>query len=134
MALDATKVRVGVSGEVSVGPTASSAPISAVAALTGFTGLGYLSEDGLKRNPEVSREDIVAWQNGTVVRTVVTESKTVYSFTLVETTKASIEFAFGTTVTQSVTEGTYTAAPGATGGRKSFVFDVIDGAPPFLDL
>jgi len=128
MALDATKVRVGVSGEVSVGPIASAAPTSAVSALTGFTGLGYISEDGVERTPERDSEDIKAWQGGATVRTVVTSAKTTYKFTLIETTKASVEFAFGTTVTQSATEGTYAADPAATGGRKSFVLDVIDGA------
>ena len=128
MALTSSKVRVGVSGEVSVGATTAAAPTSAVSALTGFTGLGYTNEDGLKRKPEVSRDDIVAWQNAAVVRTVTKDAKTVYTFTLIETTKPSIDFAFGTSVTQSATEGTYTADPAATGGRKSFVFDVIDGA------
>lgn len=128
MALVSSNVRVGVSGEVSVGPTASTAPATAVAVLTGFTGLGYISDDGLKRKPETSRDDIVAWQNGAVVRTVTKDAKTTYHFTLIETNKVAIEFAFGTTVTQTVSEGTYSADPAATGGRKSFVFDVIDGA------
>jgi hypothetical protein len=128
MALTATNVRVGVSGEVSVGPTSATAPATAAATLTGFTGLGYISSDGLKRKPEASRDDIVAWQNGATVRTVTKDAKTTYKFTLIETSKANVEFAFGTTVTQSATEGTYTADPAATGGRKSFVFDVIDGA------
>ena len=128
MALDATKVRVGVSGEVLVGLLAATAPATAAAATTGFVGLGYISEDGVEVTPERKTDDIKAWQNGKIVRTVVTEAKTMYKFTLIETTKASIEFAFGTTVTQVVAEGTYTADPSATGGRKSFIFDVIDGA------
>lgn len=128
MALVSSNVRVGVSGEVYVGALAATAPATAVATPTGFTGLGYISDDGLKRKPEVSRDDIVAWQNGAVVRTVTKNAKTTYQFTLIETNKAAVEFAFGTTVTQTVTEGTYSADPAATGGRKSFVFDVIDGA------
>lgn len=128
MALVSSNVRVGVSGEVSVGATTAAAPATAIAALTGFTGLGYISEDGLEVTPERNTEDIKAWQNGQVVRTVVTEAKTTYKFTLIETNKATIEFAFGTTVTQVAAEGSYTADPSSTGGRKSFVFDVIDGA------
>jgi len=128
MALTASKVRVGVSGEWSTGALAAAAPTSAVSALTGFTGLGYISDDGVEVTPERSTDDIKAWQNSKIVRTVVTEAKTVYKFTLIETTKAAIEFAYGVTVTQSVSEGTYTADPAATGGRKSGVLDVIDGA------
>lgn len=128
MALTSSNVRVAVSGEVSVGPTSSTAPTDASAALTGFTGLGYVSEDGLTETPERSTQDIKAWQNGAVVRTVVTDAKMSYHFTLIETNVATVEFAYGTTVTQSATEGTYDIDPAATGGRQSFVFDVIDGA------
>jgi hypothetical protein len=128
MALVSSNVRVAVSGEVSVGPTTATAPTTAAAVLTGFSGLGYLSEAGLKRKPERKTKDIVAWQNSAVVR-VVTDgaAKLSYTFVLIETTKATIEFHFGTAVTQTATEGSYAADPAATGGRKSFVFDVIDG-------
>jgi len=127
MALTASEVRTGISGEVSVGPTTASAPATAIAAMTGFVGLGYLSEDGLVPDPSRSTKDIKAWQNNAVVRTLITDAKCTYKFTLIQTNKATIEFAFGTTVTQTVTEGTYSADPAATGGRKSFVFDAVDG-------
>ena len=128
MALTASKVRVGVSGEWSTGALAAAAPTSAASVLTGFTGTGYISDDGVEVSSERSTKDIAAWQNGKIVRTVVSEAKTVYKFTLIETTKAAIELAYGVTVTQSVAEGTYVADPAATGGRKSSVLDVIDGA------
>lgn len=128
MALVASEVRTGISGEVSVGLTTATAPATAAAALTGFVGLGYLSEDGLVPERERSTTDIKAWQNNAVVRTLVTDAKSTYKFTLIQTNKATIEFAFGVTVTQTVTEGTYNADPAATGGLKSFVFDAIDGA------
>jgi len=129
MALVSSNVRVGVSGEVSVGPTTASAPVSASAALTGFVGLGYIDENGLKRKPERKSKDIVAWQGSAVVRTVNDgAAKVTYTFVLIETNKDTIEFHFGTTVTQTATEGTYAADPASTGGRKSFVLDVIDGA------
>lgn len=128
MALTSANVRVGVSGEISVAPTTAAAPTSAVSALTGFGGLGYVGEDGITEAPERSVDDIKAWQNTAVVRSVVTDAKISWTFVLIETNKATVEFAYGTTVTQSVTEGTYTINPAATGGRKSFVFDIIDGA------
>ena len=128
MALTASNVRVGVSGEISVGPTASTAPASASAVLTGFAGFGYVGEDGLTETLERSIDDIKAWQNAATVRSVVTEAKVSYAFTLIETTAATVGFANGATVTQSATEGTYEIDPSSTGGRKSFVFDIIDGA------
>jgi hypothetical protein len=128
MALTASNVRTGVSGEVLVAPTTATFPTTAAAATTGFTGLGYLGPDGVGVENERSTTNLVAWQNNAVVRTVTTDAGRTYTFTLWETTKATIEFAYGTTVTQTATEGSYTITPGATGGRRKFIVDVIDGA------
>lgn len=129
MALTTSEVRVAVSGEVSVGPTATTAPTDATTALAaGFLGLGYISEDGITETPEISIDDITAWQNAKVVRSVVTAAKVTYEFQLIQTNKNVVEAALGTTVTQSVPMGTYTFDAGATGGRKSWVFNIIDGA------
>lgn len=127
MALTAANVRTGIAGEVLVGPTTATAPTTAVGVTTGYAGLGYISEDGVVPKPERSTEDLKAWQNNAVVRTFVTDAKTTYEFTLIETSKATVEFAWGTTVTQTATEGTYNADPSATGGRKKFIVDVVDG-------
>lgn len=128
MSLTSSNVRVGVSGEVSVGPTSATEPATAVATLTGFTGLGYVSEDGVTETVDRSIDDIKAWQNAATVRSVVSDASVSYSFTLIETTVDTVEAALGASVTQSATEGTYTIVAGSTGGRKSFVIDVIDGA------
>lgn len=128
MALVSSNVRVAVSGEVSVGLTSATAPASAIATLTGFTGLGYVSEDGVTETLDRSVDDIKAWQFATTVRSVISDASMTYQFTLIETTVKVIETALGVTVTQSASEGTYTIVPGSTGGRKSFVIDVIDGA------
>lgn len=128
MALVSSNVRVGVSGEIFVGPTGTTAPTTATASpAAGFVGLGYVSEDGLTETPERSVDDIKAWQNAATVRSVVTDAKTSYEFTLIETNVATIGFVNGTTVTQTSAHGTYTLDAAATGGRKSFIFDVIDG-------
>lgn len=128
MVLTIANVRVGVSGEISVGPTTSAAPTTTTSVLTGFLGLGYVGEDGITETVDRSTDDIIAWQNATTVRTVVTDAKTTYEFPLIETNKAVVEFVTGAIVTQTATHGTYVADPAATGGRKSFVFDIIDGA------
>jgi hypothetical protein len=129
MSLDAANVRTGISGEVSIAAVGTTAPTSAVSVLDAedFTGLGYLSSAGIVPEFEVSSNPVRAFQNNQVVRVLVNEAQVVYKFTLIETSKTTIEFAFATTVTQSVTEGTYTITPGATGGQRMFVIDVIDG-------
>lgn len=129
MALDSTKVRVAVTGAVSVAPTATAAPTgTAVALNAAFLDVGYIGEDGVTEQRERSTEDIKAWQGNTIVRTVVTEGGLRYTLTMIETNKVSVETAYGTTVTQAAAEGNFDINPTATGGRKSFVFDVVDGA------
>ena len=121
MATDSTKVRVAVAGEVSMAATSAAAPTGTASVLTGFTGLGYVSSDGVKEKAARSSTDIRAWQ------TVVTEGKLSYTFKLLETKKETVELYYGTTVTQAASEGNFVIIPTATGGRRSFVIDVIDG-------
>lgn len=124
MALTAENVVVGITGKVYVGATSATAPTSSTATLTGFTELGYVSSDGVTFTTDRSTNQIRAWQNSDLVREVVTEGTVTYSFTLLETSEAVIEAYFGGTLTGGKME----LNPTATGGRKSFVFDVVDGA------
>jgi hypothetical protein len=129
MALTTSEVGVAVSGEIYVAPTGTALPTDTTTALNAaFKGLGYVSEDGITENVERSIDDLIAWQNATVVRSVVTDAKVTYEFTLWQTNKDTQEFVSGATVTQSVPHGTFTLSPGTTGGRKAFVFHIIDGA------
>lgn len=129
MALTTSEAGVVVSGEIYVAPTGTAAPSDTSTALNAaFKGLGYYSDDGITENLDRSIDNIVASQNATVVRSVVTEAVISWEFELLQTNKDTIEFAYGTTVTQSVPHGTYTITPGSTGGRKSVVFHHIDGS------
>jgi hypothetical protein len=128
MALDSSNVRVAVSGEVLVGEIGATAPTGTASSTTGYTGLGYVSEDGVTETRERSSDNIKAWQNGDTVRTVVTDSNLTYSFTLLETNAATVELFYGTEVTTAVSEGNFLVIPSATGGRHAFILDVIDGA------
>jgi len=123
MALTAANVVVGVTGAVYVGPTTATAPTSSTATLTGFTELGYVSSDGVTFTTDKSTNQIRAWQNADLVRESITEGTVTYSFMLLETTEAAIEAYFGGTMTGGKIE----VVPTNTGGRKSFVFDVVDG-------
>lgn len=128
MPVDSSKVRVAITGAVSVGPTTSTAPTTASSALTGFTDLGYVGEDGVTESRGRSTTKIKAWQNADTVREVITEAELTYSFTLIETKKETVELFYGTTVTSTATEGSFSVIPASTGGRRSFVVDVVDGA------
>lgn len=128
MALDSTKVRVAVSGAVSIGAVGAAAPTGTGSALTGLTDLGYISEDGVTETRDRSTNTLKAWQGGATVRTVVTDGTLTYKFKLLETKKETVELYYGTTVTAAATDGNFVIVPTATGGRKSFVLDVVDGA------
>jgi hypothetical protein len=122
MALTASKVRVGVTGAIYYGETVATAPTASDSTLTGFTEVGYLSSDGLEFTPEKSTTAINAWQNSDLVRTVITDSSLTYKMTLIETSVDALELYFGV----PVIDGKVEVNPAATGGRRSFVFDVVD--------
>lgn len=124
MTASADNVLVGITGAVYVGATSATAPTSSTSALTGFSDLGYVSNDGVTITPDKSSNAIRAWQNADLVREVVTESTLTYSFMLLETTTDSIEAYFGSTLV----DGKMEVNPSNTGGQKSFVIDIVDGS------
>lgn len=131
MAVDATKVRVAVSGALSKGLTSAAAPTGTAAALTGFTDLGGIRENGVALAlPDASdATPIKVWQNGATVRTIreTSDDNPTITVTLVETTKVAIETYFGVTVTSTVSEGTFDIK-NEVRTAASYVLDVIDGA------
>jgi hypothetical protein len=124
MALTADNVVVGVTGKVYSGATTATAPTTSVSALTGFDELGYVSADGVSFTIDKSTNQIRAWQNADLVRELVTEATVTYSFMLLETTPEAIELYFGS----AMVNGKVELNPSNTGGKKSFVIDVVDGA------
>lgn len=129
MALDSSKVRAAVSGAVSVGLTSATAPTLTTSPLTGFNDLGYVSDAGVTETRSRDTNDIRAWQGGALVRTLVTSGTLTYQFTLLETKLETIKLYYGvSSVTQTAAEGSFVMIPTATGGRQSFVIDVVDGA------
>ena len=124
MALSADNVVVGITGKVYVGATTATAPTSSTSTLTGFTELGYVSADGVTFTTDRATNQIRAWQNADLVRESVTEGTVTYQFMLLETTQEVVEAYFGS----SMVGGKIELVPTETGGRKSFVIDVVDGA------
>lgn len=129
MALDATQVRIGITGEVYRGTLASPAPTSSVSALDPtFKGLGYISEDGVTENWDDSVDNIVAWQNATTVRASMTESTATVAFTLIQTNGAVLEtFHRGSTMVQPSAGNFRLDVKPATADPRKWVLDVLDG-------
>lgn len=129
MALDSTKVRAAVSGAVSVAPTGTAAPTDASTALNvAYKDLGFVSDAGVTESRSRSTNEIHAWQGGALVRTLVTSGSLTFHFVLLETKSDVVKLFYGTTVTQTATDGSFVVIPTSTGGRQCFVVDVIDGA------
>lgn len=130
MALQSAAVRVGITGELNVAPVGTAAPTSSVSALNAaFVGLGYVNEDGVTESYEDTIEDIIAWQNATVVRSTTTESKATLQLTLIETKGEVLElFHKGSTV-EAVGAGQWKIdVLAAQADPRAFVLDVVDGA------
>lgn len=126
MTLDATNVRVAVTGAVSVAPEGATAPADADTTLdAAFKDLGYVSEDGVTETRDRTTDKVKAWQNAATVRELVTEAECTYTFALIETKKETVELYYGATVDPAT--GGVVIVPSATGGRQAFVVDVIDG-------
>lgn len=123
MAVSPDNVVVGITGAVYAGATTAAAPTATTSTLTGFTELGYVSADGVSFTQDKTTNQIRAWQNSDLVREVVTETTVTYSFMLMESNQAVIEAYFGGTMT----DGKIQVNPSATGGKQSFVIDVVDG-------
>lgn len=126
MTTNSANVRVGGSGELAVALTTATAPTGTGSLPAGFTGLGWVSDDGATEARARTAEDLKGW-GGSTVRTVVTEAGLTYTMRLIETKKETVELYYGVTVTQTTAHGTYVIVPANTGGRKSFILDVIDG-------
>jgi hypothetical protein len=94
--LDSTKVEVASTGAVYLAPLGTTLPTDSSTALAAaYTNVGYLSEDGITESPDEDTNEIQAWQNGDVVRTVQTSHSISYSFTMIETNEYSLKAYYG---------------------------------------
>lgn len=85
---------------------------------------GFANEDGINVTGSRSTTNIMAWQNATLVRTVVTEASVTYTFTLMQTNDENAGLYFG--ATKNPVTGAFHWDPSRTGGRRQWVIDVID--------
>lgn len=131
MAVVASNALVAITGAVSKGLLSATAPTSQSTAITGFTDLGGITEDGvtLSLPDNGDATPIKVWQNGATVRTVRASSEDLpqISFTMVETKKETGETYFGQTITTAVTEGSLSFTV-ANRSADSYILDVVDGA------
>jgi len=85
--------------------------------------LGYVSADGIVETIDRSTEQIRSWQDGSLVREITSEGTYSVELTFIETNQDVVELYYGATLAS----GSLDIDPRSSGGRQSFVIDVIDG-------
>lgn len=113
-----------VAGAVYCGPLTATLPTTADAALTGFTELGYVSEDGVTNNNSPETETVKAWGGDTVL-VLQTEKADTWTLTLIEALNPEVlKAVYGSS---NVTESTGTISVSATSAMlpdKAYVIDM----------
>lgn len=126
MPLDSANVDVAVTGAVYIDTTSMAPPTDAETPLPiTVRDVGYISEDGVVETRDRTTNNIIAWQNADVVRTVVTEANISVQFTMIESNPNSVELYYGAPLDEA--EGSIEIVPASTGGRRTTVIDYVDG-------
>lgn len=129
MPLNATEVRVAITGELYKAPLGTALPTDSTSALAAaFTGLGYVSDEGVKENWDDSVDNIVAWQNATTVRSSTTESTGTLELTLIQTNAVTLEaFHRGSQVTEPAAGVFRLDVKPIVADPSCWVLDIVDG-------
>ena len=126
MATEAGRVAVAVTGSIAIADENQADPGSATTALPAeWTGVGFISEDGVVEANEKDTNDLIAWQNAETVRVVTTSKTVTYNFTMIETNAEALGLFYGKDV--SATDTSHSIGGDAT-IRRAVCLTVVDGA------
>lgn len=128
MSLDASQVRVGVTGHIYKAPEGTAAPADVGALPADWIELGY-TETGPSQAVDTSKEQFTPWQSLLPVRETVTGQMITATFNLWQRNAETLKLAFNG---GAITAGTgdvriYTPPPAAAIAVASFIIEVIDG-------
>lgn len=118
------KPKVG--GAVYVGATTAELPTDTITTLTGFTCLGYCSEDGLTNSTESSSEEVKAWGGDTVLIFEDDKSDS-FQLTFIEALNPDVlkEIYGASKVSGALSTGISVAASAASHEARAWVIDMI---------
>lgn len=102
-------------------------PASASAALTSFTSVGYISEDGVKIGMDTNSEDLFVWQSIAPIRTLITQRTITLGFTMVETSPDTLALYFDTAKPTGIDTFSLDIPEQPAGIVRAAVIDVKDG-------
>jgi hypothetical protein len=127
MALDATEVRLGVTGNLYKAPVGTAMPTDVTAALAvAWKELGY-TETGPSMSVDASKEQFTPWQAVSPVREVVTSQMVTATFTLWQRNAETLKLAWGGGTVTGTTTKIFTPPAVATVSEGAFVFEIVDG-------
>ena len=120
----AAKPKVG--GAIYYGPLTATLPDDTTDTLTGFTELGYASEDGLTNSVNPESDAIKAWGGDTVL-TLLTAREDTFGVTLIEALEDDVlKLVFGdTNVSGSLSTGISVSANSKDLESHAFVIDMV---------
>jgi hypothetical protein len=128
MALDATEVRLGVTGNLYKAPIGTAMPSDTTTALAvAWKELGY-TETGPSMSVDASKEQFTPWQAVSPVREVITSQMVTATFTLWQRNAETLKLAWGGGTVTGTTTRVYTPPAVATVNEGAFVFEIVDGA------
>lgn len=127
--LNPTAVRVGVTGKVYVGPLGTALPEDVTTPLNAaFDSVGFISEDALVEQLNITTERLRAWQRPVGIRSLTTEVEWTFQFGMLETSPLVLDLYYGgaeTTVDAGVAETAILAWP--TSVQRAMVIEIEDG-------
>src|SRR6266496_3539404 len=91
----ASEIRVGVNGTIYIAPGGTAGPVDITSAWTGFTNIGYATDDGVKLSRSMDTSQIKAWQSISTLRYLITGVTLTTAFTLIQADKDIIPLYFG---------------------------------------
>jgi hypothetical protein len=128
MALDATEVRLGVTGHLYKAPVGTTMPTDVTTELNAaFKELGY-TESGPSISADNTTERFTPWQSKVPVREQLTEQMITAAFTLWQRNADTLKMAWGGGTVTGTTTRVFTPPAVPTVNEGAFVFEIVDGA------
>ena len=129
MPIAGSEVRVGANGNIYIAPSGTAGPANMAAAWTGFTDLGYATEDGVTIGRALTTEQVRAWQSISAIRYLVTEVAFTINFSLLQWNETSLPLWLGggTVVNQGSGSFKYSVSSAPTIDERVLGVQWIDG-------
>lgn len=130
MPIAGSEVRVGANGTIQLAPSGTAGPANITAPWTGFTDIGYATEEGVTLSRSLTTEQVRAWQSISTVRYLVTEVEFTLSFNLLQWNKTTLPFWLGggTVVNQGGGSFKYSVSSSPTIDERVLGIEWVDGA------